>query len=206
MKFKHTYKKAVYGIALIFALSVMAHADSMHSPLTSVEERSLIRYARNVLQATVEGGAKAPLTPMPAAAGAPLTSGMFVTLVKNNQVRGCYGSLFLQGEKLYEQIREYIMAAATSDFRHSPVRASELSDIVIIISFIGPIEPVASISEIDPKVDGLLLRDGSKTAVLLPGEARTASWQIKEAKRQAGLQAGETAELFRIHTATLYER
>jgi AMMECR1 domain-containing protein len=195
-------KIARIAILLLF-FCLTAQAESLQSPLSSADERKLIQYARTVLEETFAANRSRPGKEDNSP---PIRNGIFVTLVKNNQVRGCYGSLFPQGETLYAVIREFVIAAATSDFRHSPVHASELRDIVIVISFIGPIEPVSSISEIDPKTEGLLLRNGGHAAVLLPGEARTASWQIKEAKRQAGLRSDETAELFRIHTATLYER
>ena len=51
-----------------------------------------------------------------------------------------------------------------------------------------------------------MVRSGSRAAVLLPGEARTASWQLQEAKRQAGIGLQEPVELFKIHTLTVYER
>lgn len=209
---KSCNKTAPILIALCF-FCLTAQAESLRSPLNSAEEHRVIQYARSVLEATVSTcgasaasdaklcGRDARTTTSPA-----ISSGIFVTLVKSNQVRGCYGTLFPDGRDLYASIHEFVVTAATADFRHPPVRASELKDIVIVISFIGAIEPVSNISEIDPKTDGLLLRSGSHAAVLLPGEARTASWQIKEAKRQAGLQANENAELYRIHTATLYER
>jgi Uncharacterized conserved protein len=199
---------------VLFFFCLTAQAESLLSPLNSAEKRRVIQYARSVLEATVStcGAADAKIcgrdarTTTPQVNSAAISSGIFVTLVKSNQVRGCYGTLFPDGRDLYASIHEFVVAAATADFRHPPVRASELKDIVIVISFIGAIEPVSNISEIDPKTDGLLLRSGGHAAVLLPGEARTASWQIKEAKRQAGLQANENAELYRIHTATLYER
>jgi len=168
--------------------------------------RQALRYARAILEQTTSGKAISKPVPPSSSQGSERTIGVFITLVKNNKVRGCYGSLTPQGDSLAAQIQEYVKGAATLDFRHNPVRASELDQIVIILSFIQGIEPVSSIAEIDPKSEGLMVRNGDRAAVLLPGEARTASWQIEEAKRQAGIRRGEPVELFKIHTATLYER
>lgn len=165
--------------------------------------RELLDYARAVLQQTIGDG---PTTAAPSSFVPPPQAGLFVTLVKNRKVRGCYGSLTADGRNLLEQVREYTIAAATRDFRNAPVRKAELKDIVIILSFIGPLEPVSQIQQVDPKTEGLLVRSGNHTAVLLPGEARTASWQLTEAKRQAGIGSGESVEMFKIHTVTVYEK
>jgi AMMECR1 domain-containing protein len=184
--------------AIILLLCTSANA----AEIDPESGREILRYARAVLEQTT--GASSQLKPT--VASLPVQSGLFVTLVKDKKVRGCYGSLTPQGQTITAQVKEYVEGAARLDFRHTPVRASEVKHIAIIISFIDSVEPVSSISEVDPKTEGLLVRNGDRAAVLLPGEARTASWQIEEAKRQAGIHHGEPAELFKIHTATLYER
>lgn len=52
---------------------------------------------------------------------------------------------------------------------------------------------------------GLLLRTASGSGVILPGEAKTASWRLAEAKRQAGVRAGQSYELFVFQTVALHE-
>lgn len=162
--------------------------------------RMIVRYARSVLVEKLTGKkALRPEINLPPA-------GLFVTLVKNRAVRGCYGSLSPEGQDLFDQIRDYTIGAATQDFRKTPIHPSELQDLVIILSFPKSLEPVSNVYEVDPKQQGLLVRSGSRAAILLPGEARTARWQLEEARRQAGIGSKENVELFRIHTWTIYER
>lgn len=164
------------------------------------QDRIIVSYARSVLVEKLIGKkALRPEIELP-------PSGLFVTLVKNRAVRGCYGSLSPEGRDLFDQIRDYTIGAATLDFRKTPIHPLELQDLVIILSFPKSLEPVFNVYEIDPKQEGLLIRSGSRAAILLPGEARTARWQLEEARRQAGIRGKENVELFRIHTWTIYER
>ena len=175
--------------------------------LSTTQEHGLLRVARTVLEQTVnESSSTLPAGVLEPSLELQASTGVFVTLVRKGKVRGCYGSLYPEGIDLLSQVREYTAAAATRDFRHLPVHPSELNEIVIIISFIGPLEPISSIHEVDPKTEGLLIRTGNARAVLLPGEARTASWQLQEARRQAGISSREPVELYKIHTVTLYEQ
>lgn len=196
----HTFITFCGRTAILLALlfSAIAQAEDANGN----DGREILRYSRAILVRTVTASS----ADVPQLKNGIIQSGIFVTLVKNKKVRGCYGSLTPQGSPLAAQLKEYVVGAATQDFRHHPITATELSQIAIIITFIHGVEPVSSISEIDPKTDGLLVRNGDRAAVLLPGEARTASWQVEEAKRQAGIRHGEPAELFKIHTATFYER
>jgi len=197
---KHLIPALLLAIANGFC-SVSLSWDAL-SAQTS-RNRDLIHYSRGILNQTVEGGT---FVAQAIQETDPPHAGLFVTLVKNGKVRGCFGSLSPEGSSVWEQVREYTVSAATRDFRNSPIQASELNDIVIIISFIGPIESVSSIHEIDPKTEGLMVRSQGRAAVLLPGEARTASWQYGEALRQAGIRKNEPVELFKIHTFTVYEK
>ena len=191
-------------VCFLLVASLQAHSADV-TELSLIEQRQLVRFARDVLRETVQGKTNQAVFPDTLHSQQP-NAGIFVTLMKNNRVRGCYGSLYAEGADLESQLREYAIAAATRDFRHLPVHESELDDIVIILSFIGPLEPVSGMHEDDPKTEGLLIRTPVARAVLLPGEARTASWQLREARRQAGITDSEPVELYKIHTVTIVER
>jgi hypothetical protein len=56
-----------------------------------------------------------------------------------------------------------------------------------------------------PARDGLLVRMGQRTGVVLPGEARTARWAYREACRKASVRPGQEPELFRFEALRLVE-
>ena len=110
-----------------------------------------------------------------------------------------------RGRSLEDLVTEAAVGAARFDPRSKPVRAGELEQIQVILSIVGPMVPVVSVSEVDPKRMGLLVRAGSRGSVLLPGEAKTARWEYERNLRQAGIRKGEPIEMFRFRTVTVYE-
>lgn len=99
--------------------------------------------------------------------------GVFVTLKKDGQLRGCIGSL-TACEHLVEGIRNHTKNAAFYDSRFTRVQADELADIDVEISilsepvpleFIGPEDLVRKLS---PHVDGVIFGYGSYQSTFLP--------------------------------------
>jgi AmmeMemoRadiSam system protein A len=92
--------------------------------------------------------------------------GIFVTLRKNDQVRGCIGTL--KEDKLWIQVQKYAVFSAFNDPRFPPLQKDELPQIKIEISIIENVEDVKNISEIKLGEDGIILDVGGKGGVLLP--------------------------------------
>jgi AmmeMemoRadiSam system protein A len=97
----------------------------------------------------------------------------FVTLTKQNSLRGCIGSLEPH-RPLLEDVLENSRAAAFYDPRFPPVEAAELSSIVISISVLFPPKRIpfqseqALIDSLQPGIDGVILEFGSRRATFLP--------------------------------------
>jgi AmmeMemoRadiSam system protein A len=92
--------------------------------------------------------------------------GIFVTLRKNDQVRGCIGTL--KEDKLWIQVQKYAVFSAFNDPRFPPLQKDELPQIKIEISIIENVEDVKNVSEIKLGEDGIILDVGGKGGVLLP--------------------------------------
>jgi AmmeMemoRadiSam system protein A len=99
--------------------------------------------------------------------------GIFVTLKKAGQLRGCIGSL-TGSETLIEGIRHQSENAALYDTRFSKVQSEELADIDLEISilsdpqsldFSGPEDLVAKLR---PHIDGVILISGRHQSTFLP--------------------------------------
>lgn len=174
--------------------------------LKSTDGVRLVTMARAILEGVVLEGELDPAIPVPESKQKAAPFGLFVTLVKGKQTRGCYGSMVPTGRTLEDLLVEATVGAARLDPRSKPIHQRELDHIQIIVSIVGPTIPVLEISEVDSKREGLLVRSGDKRAVLLPGEAKTGRWQLKRSLRQARIRRGEPREMFRFRTVTVYER
>lgn len=97
----------------------------------------------------------------------------FVTLTYKGYLRGCVGALDPY-QCLTEDVREHAIAAAFEDYRFPPVRAAEVGDIKIEISYLTRPEVIKYNNPIDlleilrPNIDGVVIRDGMRRATFLP--------------------------------------
>jgi AmmeMemoRadiSam system protein A len=100
-------------------------------------------------------------------------SGVFVTLQKDNNLRGCIGSLTAQ-QSIVEGIKSHAKYAAFNDSRFSPVQEDELDDISIEISILTEPKPLKFTGSknlldlLQPDQDGVILRQGRYSATFLP--------------------------------------
>lgn len=198
---------------LVLAMLARTGAASASEPPFVAEARGvvaehgqgLLTLARRTLEEVVDRGIIDPELTIPAAAQTPAPFGLFVTLVRGGVTRGCYGTMDPLGKSLERLVMDAAVGAARFDPRSRPIRQDELRDLQIILSFVGPTVPVLTAAEVDPKRHGLMVRSGERRSVLLPGEAKTASWSLKRNLRQAGIRRAERYEMFRFRTVTLYE-
>jgi len=137
--------------------------------------------------------------------------GVFVTLKKNGQLRGCIGSFFPQ-KPLYQLVQEMAIAAAVNDHRFPPLQYNELEDIKIEISVLSPLRRVSSPEEIELGKHGVYLKYGARTATFLPQVATETGWSREEflsqlCAQKAGLPADcyldPNVELF-VYTAQVF--
>ncbi|MBU1107422.1 MAG: AmmeMemoRadiSam system protein A [Candidatus Riflebacteria bacterium] len=105
--------------------------------------------------------------------------GIFVTLKKHGELRGCIG-LIRGVEPLSQAIGEMALAAATHDPRFPKVKPEELDDIDIEISVLTPMSKVVDISEIEIGRDGLLLQYHGHSGLLLPQVPVEWDWDVEE--------------------------
>jgi AmmeMemoRadiSam system protein A/AmmeMemoRadiSam system protein B len=119
--------------------------------------------------------------------------GVFVTLKKRGDLRGCIG--YLTGLKpLVQAVLENSYNAAFKDPRFSPITADELDGITIEISVLTEPVPVKSVDEIRTGRDGLVVERGAYRGLLLPQVATEQGWDrntfLDHTCLKAGLPAG----------------
>src|SRR5262249_3659170 len=79
-----------------------------------------------------------------------------------------------------------------ADARHPPIGADELPALRLIVAFAGEGAEVADPFVVDPLREGLRIECDAGSIVFLPGEARTVTWALAEARR-AGVLRGRPA-------------
>lgn len=142
----------------------------------------------------------------------PAITGVFVTLWKvdskgTKDLRGCIGRHCRLHASSEKEIAGLTLSSALEDPRFSPLQAEELSEILIEISLLGEMEPVAGLHELNPNVYGAVIRSGRKQATLLPQieSINTPEEQVMALRHKAGIRPNEEIKLFRFPVRKLSE-
>lgn len=116
----------------------------------------------------------------------------FVSLhiAKNDDLRGCIGTIEPVEDNLFLEIIRNAVSAATRDSRFRPLTTEEIKEISISVDVLSlPVE-VNDLSNHNPKTHGLIISDNNfRKGVLLPNleGIDTAEKQISIVKRKAGI-------------------
>jgi AmmeMemoRadiSam system protein A len=158
--------------------------------LTPADRQVLLRLARSALERSVRTGsvdaAQSDTSALPDSLRRP--GGAFVTLKVNGALRGCIGHI-VADRPLAECVERMAGAAALMDYRFRDVGPDELAGIKLEISALGPMEPLASPSDVKVGRDGLLIRAAGRSGLLLPQVPVEEGWDREEFLRQTCLKA-----------------
>lgn len=126
-------------------------------------------------------------------------AGVFVSLKKAGNLRGCIGTFAPTQDSIAAEIIYNAVSAGTEDPRFWPVTSDELSNLTISVDILSEPEPV-DIDALDPKRYGVIVRSGKRSGLLLPDldGVDSVKEQVAIAMDKAGIHAGETIELFRF--------
>ena len=117
-------------------------------------------------------------------------AGVFVTIYKNGQLRGCVGTYLPTQENIAKEIISSAVFAA-QDPRFLPITKDELGSLSYEVSILSKPEPIKSLAELDPKKYGVLVKAASsgKSGLLLPDleGVDTIEKQIAIACQKAGI-------------------
>jgi AmmeMemoRadiSam system protein A len=130
--------------------------------------------------------------------------GIFVTLNKHGTLRGCIGHI-IGDQPLYLSCQQMAQAAALEDPRFPPVTEKELSDLEIEISVLTPLERVKDYSTIVIGRDGLLIRKGYYSGLLLPQVAAEYGWTTEEFLQETCHKAGLPSDAYKAKDAEVYK-
>lgn len=155
--------------------------------LTDAQKRALVNLARRSVVSEVT---HQPPEPVRLDVDLPAASGVFVTIKRRGELRGCLGTLQCR-DGLAEEVARCAADAASEDPRFPPVDPDELRELVIEVSVLGPLEPIAP----DPAHvvvgrHGLVAEQGVRRGLLLPQVATEWDWTAEQFLRQTCLKAG----------------
>lgn len=104
--------------------------------------------------------------------------GVFVTLYKHGQLRGCMGDI-MGSKPLYALIPEVAIKSAFEDPRFAPLDCSELDDLTVSVSVLSSPRRIARYQDIEIGKHGVILQQGSKSAVFLPKVPVEQKWDLQ---------------------------
>jgi len=112
-------------------------------------------------------------------------AGVFVTLNHQSNLRGCIGYP-LPDKKLYNALQEAAISAATEDPRFPSVSFEELDQITFEVTVLTPpqeievLDPLEYPSKIKVGRDGLIVKSGFNSGLLLPQVPKEYGWNEEE--------------------------
>ncbi|OGW62150.1 MAG: AmmeMemoRadiSam system protein A [Nitrospirae bacterium RBG_16_64_22] len=162
--------------------------------LVALARKTIVQYVRT-------GGLPDPPDPLPPEMIA--RAGVFVSLKKNGELRGCMGTAIPREENVAREVISNAVSAATRDPRFAPVQPEEADALRISVDVLSNPEPVADLGSLDPRRYGVIVRSGHRTGLLLPDleGIDSADLQISIARRKAGIGENEPAEILRFEVS-----
>jgi AmmeMemoRadiSam system protein A len=126
-------------------------------------------------------------------------AGVFVSLKKHGQLRGCIGTFAPAYQNVAEEISHNALSAGLNDPRFSPVESRELPDLVYSVDILAPPEPCTK-AELDPKRYGVIVSKGGHRGLLLPDleGVDTVDEQLTIALQKGGISPRENYQIERF--------
>jgi AmmeMemoRadiSam system protein A len=170
--------------------------------LTDEQKSALLRVARESMTAHVLGHSARPVDDSPEL---PDASGVFVTIKRRGELRGCLGTLQCRAG-LAEEVARCARDSASEDPRFPRVARAELPDLTLEVSVLGPLEPIDP-REPDAVVvgrHGLVVEDGRRRGLLLPQVPVEWGWSAEQFLRQTCNKANLAEDCWSSGSARVY--
>jgi len=183
------------GVSLSLEVGVRAWSGLLGvlGMLEPHERQALLQLARRAIAARLEGR---PVETPAAVGGLARRTGAFVTIRHNNRLRGCLGSV--DGDApLVDIVAQCAGDAATRDPRFPPLPLDDLPEVVLEISVLGPVEPVADPADVEVGRHGLIVEQGTHRGLLLPQVPTEWGWDRETFVSETCVKAGLARDAWR---------
>ena len=164
------------------------------------KEDAYVKLARLSLETIVSTGKEASLPENLSPELLHTRAGVFVSIKKDSQLRGCIGTISPTADSVALEIVRNAVSAGLHDPRFEPVREEELPELVYNVDVLGKPESVSNEDALEPKHYGVIVQSGSRRGLLLPDleGVNTVKEQIAIARRKAGIDDKEAVKLYRF--------
>jgi len=127
-------------------------------------------------------------------------AGVFVSLHKHGELRGCIGTFEPAKDNVAEEIIANAISSSTGDPRFPSVTVSELDELEYSVDILTEPERVKDTSQLDPKKYGVIVQSGWRKGLLLPDleGVESVEEQIAICRLKAGISVGEPVNLYRF--------
>jgi AmmeMemoRadiSam system protein A len=127
-------------------------------------------------------------------------AGVFVSVHKLGDLRGCIGTFEPQQKNVAEEVITNAISSATQDPRFNPIEEDELKDLDYSVDILTKPEPVEDKSQLDPKKYGVIVQAGWRRGLLLPDleGVDSADYQIDICRQKGGIGPDEPVKLYRF--------
>jgi len=127
-------------------------------------------------------------------------AGVFVSLKKNGELRGCIGTYTPATKNIATEVIQNAISASTQDPRFPPVSLAELDEIKYSVDVLSPPERVYDKRDLDPKRFGIVVKKGLRRGLLLPNleGVDTVEEQLSIVRLKAGISPVEDIEIYRF--------
>jgi AmmeMemoRadiSam system protein B/AmmeMemoRadiSam system protein A len=178
-------KSAVVGYA-----GVIFKKTAMH-PIAALAKETVETYVR-------EG--KSPPLPAELTPEMKEKAGVFVSIHKKGDLRGCIGTFEPQEKSVAEEIITNAISSATRDPRFPPISPEELKDLDYSVDVLTTPELVKDESQLDPKKYGVIVECGWRKGLLLPDleGVDSVDYQIDICRQKGGIGPHEPVKLYRF--------
>jgi len=166
--------------------------------ITAEEMSPLVKLAKETVETYVKEGK----TPHPKKLTPEMKekAGVFVSIHKLEQLRGCIGTFEPERDNVAEEIITNAISSASRDPRFPPIAPDELKDLDYSVDVLTTPEPVADKDQLDPKKYGVIVEAGFRRGLLLPDleGVDTVDYQIDICRQKAGIASDEPVKLYRF--------
>ena len=162
-------------------------------------EDDYVRLARHAIETVVTTG-KLPERPQGLPSEMAERAGVFVSLKKDGELRGCIGTFEPTTKNIAEEILQNAASAALRDPRFPPVKKEELDALVYSVDVLTEPELVAGADALDVKKYGVIVEYRARKGLLLPDLAgvNTVEEQLRIARQKGGIPADAPIRIWRF--------
>lgn len=167
----------------------------------SIEEElhPIVKLAKDTVESYVREG-EVPSLPEELTPEMKERAGIFVSIHKHGELRGCIGTFDPVSNNVAEEIMANAISSATKDPRFPPISVSELDDLEYNVDILTRPEPVKDKSQLDAKKYGVIVESGFGRGLLLPDleGVDSVEEQIAICRSKAGIAHDEPVNLYRF--------